>query len=462
MRVRDKEIEFLFKNYTKPLKQIVESFSPQRLTPTLIEYFEKEKEAHVVLLFIDITSFSEKASVLTNSELSQYLDKYYEKTIPIIYEHGGEVEKIIGDGIICVFGEPFLNLKMENLIDKADKCSKQIILENKNSDYEVKVALHDGLIQYYKNKLVLYEYTLIGQPLTDLFRLESVSANNRLNYFCGSKYDFHKNGEIEYTYISGKITKWYRSGTINVNLKGSYFKGMRNYLLLKNDAKIDLKYAYEEAYTRILLESNKPPAPPLMKGQNILNYAIENNTPISGDFTVLIVRMIRLVNSDSEANMYRLITEVFNIVANSENVLIVSIEGENIVCVFETPLQKELQTIFSLAAQISTVIQNYLVKVLENSSGINFGLGVAYGKASIGPIPSLHSNHLHFSYSGVAYERAKENASKRLGAVVSGYDIFQNLTEHQKSLANRQPNGDYYFFIHRTKIHDYYEKRPHR
>ena len=44
--------------------------------------------------------------------------------------------------------------------------------------------MHCGTINYFKNKTGLYhEFTMIGKPLTELFRLESVSIDERINYY---------------------------------------------------------------------------------------------------------------------------------------------------------------------------------------------------------------------------------------------------------------------------------------
>ena len=64
-------------------------------------------------------------------------------------KHGGEIEKIIGDGIICLFGEPFLRGNKDTFFDKADKCSKEIISELKNTEKAVKIAPKQ--VRYLKN-----------------------------------------------------------------------------------------------------------------------------------------------------------------------------------------------------------------------------------------------------------------------------------------------------------------------
>lgn len=189
-KISIRELKTLSENFNKSNYEIKSSFSYQGLDDNIIRYFEEQKSAEVVMLFIDITNFSQKCKDLTNLQLSQYLDDFYDKTIPLIYAQGGEVEKILGDGIICVFGEPFLNSSKKELFEKADKAAKDIVIEFKNTDKEVKIALHDGWIMYYKQKNPNYkEYTMIGRPLTELYRLEGISENNAINFFSVSSYD---------------------------------------------------------------------------------------------------------------------------------------------------------------------------------------------------------------------------------------------------------------------------------
>lgn len=229
-KVNTRQIKALNENFNRPVQQIKSFFSIQGLDSHIIEYLEGQKNAEVILLFIDITDFSKKCENLSNNDLSLFLDDYYDKVIPIIYNHGGEIEKIIGDGIICLFGEPFLSGCKESLFEKADQCAKDIIIKLKGTTKEVKIALHDGKIMYYKNKSSDYsEYTMIGKPMTELFRLESVSENNSINFFHICSYDkmeISKEGVYKVS-DSNQHSYWTKSGLINIELKGvswSYLK----------------------------------------------------------------------------------------------------------------------------------------------------------------------------------------------------------------------------------------------
>lgn len=217
------DVKLLSESFNKSTFVIKNLFVDSGKNPDLVNYFESQKSADVVLLFIDITDFSIKCGKMTNSQLSGYLDNYYEKVISTIYHHGGEIEKIIGDGIICVFGQPILSDSKTELFKKADACAKDIIIELKDSDKEVKIAIHDGSIMYYKNKTENYpEYTMIGKPLTELFRLEGVSENNSINFFHVCSYDSMEvcKGGV-YKFSRANIhSAWSKSSLMPVSLKG--------------------------------------------------------------------------------------------------------------------------------------------------------------------------------------------------------------------------------------------------
>lgn len=155
-----------------------------RLGPNFIGCFEFGLSSDVAIIFIDVCSFSTRFAGLMGDEIGEYFDAYYDIVIPLIYKYGGEVEKVIGDGIIAIFGRPFLDADISECITNAARCSREIIKTTVNTDYSSKVALHSGKINYYRNKTGLYkEYTMIGKPLTELFRLESISENDCINYY---------------------------------------------------------------------------------------------------------------------------------------------------------------------------------------------------------------------------------------------------------------------------------------
>ncbi|UVV57431.1 adenylate/guanylate cyclase domain-containing protein [Bacteroides fragilis] len=202
------------------------SITDESLSSSIINYFEEQKEENVVLLFIDITNFSRKTSGFSPKRITTILDRYYRQLMPIIYRNGGEIEKIMGDGIICIFGEPFLKgLSTRRKYIKAERCARDVIVKFKDSDFEVKVALHSGSIMYYKTPTEYYEeYTMIGNTLTELYRLESVSQSNGINFFEDRGYDL----ESEYATGGINLARNYWQGTsMRHNLQGLGYRTIK-------------------------------------------------------------------------------------------------------------------------------------------------------------------------------------------------------------------------------------------
>ena len=196
-------------------------------------YFEEGLSAKVVLLFIDICSFSSRYGHLKGNELSKYFDEYYNIIVPIIYKFNGEVEKIIGDGIICVFGKPFLNESFSRCLDLADQCAKEIIRSTYFEEKFIsKVGFHYGEINYFKNKSGHYnELTMIGKPLTELFRLESISEDQKINYLV----------------IYKSITEW--NWNFDINSQSPFWKLEAIKDIQSDLTGIDYKYYQTNKYT---------------------------------------------------------------------------------------------------------------------------------------------------------------------------------------------------------------------
>ncbi len=90
------------------------------------------------------------------------------------------------------------------------------------TDFESKIALHYGEIMYYQNTSdEYYEYTMIGNALTNLFRLESVSLNNSINFFSSTPFYYMKLVEKEgWDFSNTDRNKWEMSNLQPVNLQG--------------------------------------------------------------------------------------------------------------------------------------------------------------------------------------------------------------------------------------------------
>jgi adenylate cyclase len=71
--------------------------------------------AMVTILFVDIRGFTAFADRSTAREAVDYLNEFFAVAVPVVSAHGGHVNKLLGDGLLAVFGAP------EPVPDHADR-----------------------------------------------------------------------------------------------------------------------------------------------------------------------------------------------------------------------------------------------------------------------------------------------------------------------------------------------------
>lgn len=64
------------------------------------------EEVDVTLMFLDVRDFTGFAEKSEPKDVVSTLNELFELAVPIIREHGGHVDKFVGDGLLAVFGAP--------------------------------------------------------------------------------------------------------------------------------------------------------------------------------------------------------------------------------------------------------------------------------------------------------------------------------------------------------------------
>ncbi len=64
------------------------------------------EEIDVTLLFLDVRDFTGLAESTPAREVVAKLNELFEAVVPVVHEHGGHVDKFVGDGLLAVFGAP--------------------------------------------------------------------------------------------------------------------------------------------------------------------------------------------------------------------------------------------------------------------------------------------------------------------------------------------------------------------
>ncbi len=94
-----RQITGLFGQYVPP--QIVQTMSkdPENFTMAA-------EERDMTVLFTDVVGFTSISEKLTPKQLANFMNGYLTAMTSIIYEHGGTVDKYIGDAIMAFWGAP--------------------------------------------------------------------------------------------------------------------------------------------------------------------------------------------------------------------------------------------------------------------------------------------------------------------------------------------------------------------
>lgn len=145
--------------------------------------FLNNTSSNACVAFIDISGFTSKIRGFSAENVASFLEVFYQKIFPIIKQHKGHIDKLMGDGIIVVFSEAFGDFSSNNeAFNKCFDCCVNCIEKVKNTIYECKAAIGVGELYFCNTGIsqIYEELTCIGHPLTDAFRLEAVASVNQL------------------------------------------------------------------------------------------------------------------------------------------------------------------------------------------------------------------------------------------------------------------------------------------
>jgi adenylate cyclase len=132
------------------------------------------EEVEVTIMFIDIRDFTAFAEETPAEEVLAAVNELFEQFVPIIHEHGGWVDKFVGDGLLAVFGAP---RRDPNHADQALRASLDIARRVASSDgLRIGIGLNSGrVIAGNVGGSGRLEFSVIGDPVNVAARVEAAT-----------------------------------------------------------------------------------------------------------------------------------------------------------------------------------------------------------------------------------------------------------------------------------------------
>lgn len=142
----------------------------------------------ITVLFADIRGFTSFSETENPERVVGLLNRYFTAMTEIIFEHGGTLDKYIGDGLMAIFGAPTATpVDAVNAVKAAVAMQKRLITLNEElrqegySPVKVGIGLHTGVATIgYVGSEQRSEYTAIGDTVNLAARLEQNAVGGQI------------------------------------------------------------------------------------------------------------------------------------------------------------------------------------------------------------------------------------------------------------------------------------------
>ncbi len=176
-----REVVRIFGRYVSP--QVVKRLVSR---PELVEL--KGRDAHLTILFSDIRGFTSMSETMEPAQVSALLNEYLGAMTRVIFEHGGTLDKFMGDAVMAFWGDPIpqpdhalravraaleMRAKTEELVAEWQRQGRQPIAAGIGINTGRVVVGNLGSSDF-------IDYTVIGDDVNLACRLEQVARAGQI------------------------------------------------------------------------------------------------------------------------------------------------------------------------------------------------------------------------------------------------------------------------------------------
>ncbi|HEX9449648.1 MAG TPA: adenylate/guanylate cyclase domain-containing protein [Dongiaceae bacterium] len=134
----------------------------------------------VTMLFSDIAGYSSLSEDLAPGDLVTDLNRYFGRMTEIVQQHGGFVDKFVGDGILAVFGAPLADSNhafsgVSAALDMIAACQDDPLMTINGQRFGIRIGVHSGdAVVGNIGSPSRFNYTVVGDSVNLASRLEGV------------------------------------------------------------------------------------------------------------------------------------------------------------------------------------------------------------------------------------------------------------------------------------------------
>ncbi|MFP5486838.1 MAG: adenylate/guanylate cyclase domain-containing protein, partial [Acidimicrobiia bacterium] len=102
----------------------------------------------VTVLFADIVGFTTLAEHRDPEQVKRLIDSVFERLVEVVDEHGGSVDKVLGDAIVALFGAPVAHEDDAERAVRAGLAMQQVLAdirdEHPDDALEMRIGVNTG------------------------------------------------------------------------------------------------------------------------------------------------------------------------------------------------------------------------------------------------------------------------------------------------------------------------------
>ncbi len=157
-----------------------------------LEQVQRSQRRAICVLFSDVRGFTSRCEHSQPEDIVALLNRYFARMSAIVHQHGGTIDKFIGDGLMAFFGAPNRLKQPEMAALQAAlamraalvELNQELIAEGQET-LQIGIGLHSGVAVIGQlGSAERHEYTAIGDTVNTCARIEGLCKNMHQDLLC--------------------------------------------------------------------------------------------------------------------------------------------------------------------------------------------------------------------------------------------------------------------------------------